>query len=119
MQVLLQLKSLNPVDVTPGESGDDLEAPGDGRRPERRPGFKFPMAEVRLGETIQWNADPDKVAVVAGLSQVIYEGEPVAISRITAMLLGISSKYVAYSDRHWTYEGETLEARRDRLGGRP
>ena len=115
VQVLLQLKSLNPVDITPRESSHDPDVPPGGRRP----GFKFYMAGVEVGETIQWATDPDKVAVVVGLSEVEYEGEPVAISRITAELLGLRQRYVGYSDRHWTYKGETLEDRRKRFEEQP
>ncbi len=115
VQVLLQLQSLNPVDVTPRESSDDPDGPVMGRRPA----FKFPTAQVPVGATIQWVTDPAKVAVVEGLSSVEYEGEPVAISRITAELLGLRQRYVGYAARYWLYEGETLEARVNRFAGQP
>ena len=112
LQVKAVLELLNPVEVTPG--GNESAAGNDSPPLEgRRPSFKFEMAGVPLGATIQWATDPSVSATVVGTSQVEYEGENYALSRITAILLDRRQHYVGYAEQYWLYQEKTLQILRD------
>ena len=111
LQVKAVLELLNPVEVTPG--GTDGEEDLDGSATEgKRASFKFAMAGVSLGESIEWASDSSIVATVVGASQVDYGGDNFALSRITAMLLNRKQPHVGYAEQYWLFKGRTLQGLR-------
>ena len=108
------LKLHEKVDVTPNPA-DTARDTGEGEkeRPPRAENFKFTMADVPIGATLEWADDPSiKCTVVDQNNRVEYEGTRSTISGLAKEIKGSSS---ARGSLYWMYEGETLQERRERF----
>ena len=77
----------------------------------RRPRFKFSMVDISPGEELQMVGDPNQTCKVIDDDQVEYQGQTYRLSTLTAQLKNTGSIQGAL---HWVFEGETLQARRNR-----
>ena len=106
------LKLHEKVDVTPNpaDTGED-----EVERPPRAENFKFTMADVPIGATLEWADDPSiTCTVVDQNNQVEYKGEPDTIS-ISGLARKLKGSVSARGSLYWIYEGETLQERRERF----
>ena len=104
---LLMIKVVTPGLIdTEGEEGSPTG--------QRRKSFTFKMVGIPVGATLQLVGDPDKKCKVAGPNtQVEYDGEIHSISGLAKALKGVD--WSVPGTRFWRYEGETLQARRERI----
>ena len=107
------LKLIEIEDVTPGQS-DTQEPPGDDVLPRRAraDNFRFHMADVPIGAILVWADNPSIQCNVVNDRQVEYDGRVTTISNVAKEIKGWTS---ARGALYWTYEGDTLQERRDRL----
>lgn len=99
----------NPADTTEDTDEEEIE------RPPRAENFKFTMAKVPRGETLEWADDTSITCkVVDENNQVEYEGEPDPIS-ISGLAKKLKGSVSARGSLYWIYEGETLQERRERF----
>lgn len=102
------LKLVEIVDVTPmGETGTLLEAD---KSPASK--FRFSLAGVPFGATLQWADDPQITCLVEDDTRVLYEGKRATISGIARELKGWSA---AQGSRYWMYAGKTLQEWREQI----
>ena len=110
------LKLVEIDDVTPrGEAITQIEADKTPAAP-----FRFSLAGVPFGSTLQWADDIRITCVVEDDKSVMYEGKRTSISGIARELKGWSA---AQGSRYWLYEGKTLQEWREHIelgeGGPP
>jgi hypothetical protein len=117
-RVVSALKLAELENVTPGrdyvESEEDQKALNEAR--ERRAVFNFGMVDIPVGSVIYYIDDETKVATVTqqhGKNTIEFEGEPTSPSAVAQKLRGTS--YPLQGTLYWKYEGETLDARRQRM----
>lgn len=79
----------------------------------RRTRFRFSMVGIKPGETVAFANDPSKVATVVDDTRVEYKGVTTSLSAIAKELLG--RKCGVQGPLHFTYGGERLSERRDRM----
>lgn len=102
------LKLVEITDVTPtGESGPQVEA--DKSHASR---FRFSLAGVPIGSTLEWADDPRITCLVEGDTHVLHEGKRTTISGLARELKGWSA---AQGSRYWLYEGKTLQEWREQI----
>ena len=108
------LKLLEKVDVTPSPADTSEDTSEDEvESPPKAENFKFPMAKVPIGATLEWADDPSITCTVLDQkNQVEYKGEPRTISGLAKDLKGWQS---AQGSLYWKYEDETLQERRERF----
>lgn len=83
----------------------------------REENLSFAMVQVPQGAEIEWASDPEvKCRTMNDKNQVEYGGRNYSLSRLTAILKQGKAKHVP-GGRNWTYEGETLQERRERFEG--
>ena len=102
-------------DVTPEEI--DIQNKDGSQNKVRKENFTFTMVNIPVDAILEFVDEPEKTCKVAGpKTEVEYEGEPYSISGLTKMLKEIKeTHYGIQATRYWKYDGETLQARRDRL----
>lgn len=108
------LKLLEKVDVTPNPADTSEDASEDEvEHPPRAENFKFPMAKVPTGETLEWADDPSITCTVVDQKNLVeYKGEQKTISGLAKDIKRWSS---AQGSLYWMFEGETLQERRERF----
>ncbi len=106
-------------DVTPRndvvEDEDDVAALNKAR--ERRSRFNFEMVKIPVGSVLTFSRDPDVTCTTVDHRQVNFRGEVTSLSKSAHDLLhemGYSTRTVS-GPAYWEFEGETLDARRQRM----
>lgn len=98
--------------VTP--TGNEVEEERDAEQSRtRRPPFKFSMVGLKPGDVVTFVQDPDKRATVVDDSHVEYEGVTSSLSALAEQLTGCG--HALQGPQFFTYEGELLTERRDRM----
>ena len=99
------LKHIALLDVTPDQGATPEESQ---EKPLRLPPFRFSMAGIDAGASLQWADDTNKSCTVTGDRRVSYEGDDYSLSRLTAILKGwnVSNAQVG---PYWLFEGRTLD----------
>ena len=111
VKAVLQLIAID--DVTPGKDDGDNTEQSDAPLPKvRADNFRFWMARVPVGATIQWAENQEIEAEVVNDRQIRYEDELITISKAARAIKGWSSARGSY---YWLYKGETLQECRDRF----
>lgn len=116
-RVVSILKVLALEEVTPSpdagvESKEDAAAIEDAR--ERRAAFNFRMVDIPVGAELKFINDESIVCTVASdQKHVIFRDEEMSTSEAAGKALG--SKWWVRGPAHWTYEGELLTERRNRM----
>ncbi|WP_043368549.1 GIY-YIG nuclease family protein [Cyanobium sp. PCC 7001] len=110
-RVVAVLKLLALEDVTPSVSAELQADPTDKAAAERftrkrRPPLNFHEMGLANGAVLTWDRDPSISATVCGPKRVAYNGEELAISRLTGDLFG-SSNYVNPGP-YWNVGGRLL-----------
>lgn len=102
--------------VTPtGEQIEEEREALDAREASRRPPFRFSMVGIGPGEKIAFTGDPSVTAAVVDDRRVEYDGVTTSLSALARRLLGRVSQ--VQGPLHFTYRGERLSDRRDRMEG--
>ena len=102
------LKLVEIADVTPeAKTGEQVEADN-----SPAPPFRFTLAGVPDGATLQWADDPQITCKVVGDKNVLYKGKSATISGVARELKGWSA---AQGSRYWLYQGKTLQEWRDQI----
>ena len=79
----------------------------------RKPPFRFSMVDMHEGDVITFVNDPSQTAIVASDRKVLYQGEITSLSWLAQVLLKKDNP--VQGTLYFTYEGETLDARRERF----
>lgn len=81
---------------------------------ERRTGFNFEAAGIPPGSKLGFRGRPDiEAEVVDGATTINYQGEDYALSTLATKIK--DKQYVVQGTLWWTYQGETLMQRRNRI----
>ena len=121
-QVIALLDLIKIEDVTPGiqqDADDNVDSADVGARErlkKRRPRTRFDEFGIPEGAVLKFIRDGSTATVVNSGTTVDYDGEELAISRLTGYLLGGSTEYVSPLN-HWTYEGTRLKEISDKVHG--
>ena len=89
---------------------DDEEVPA---KTKRRSPFSFKAAHIPFGAKITFNGDNPVTAIVKDERHISYNGETTSVSDLAQKLL--DSKWQVQGTLYFTYEGETLFERRNRM----
>lgn len=83
---------------------------------ERRSRFNFNLADIQVGETIEYYYDNTITAVVVNEREINCNGEIGSLNQITLKLLKNSGRIwkSVQGPAFWLYKGETLDERRRR-----
>ena len=101
--------------VTPtGDELKDEEIAEEITRDARKGPFRFTIADVPIGATIAFVNDSSATAEVVDDRHIRIGDEVTSLSKAAAILLGDANKAVQ-GPLYWTYEGETLRDRRERM----
>ena len=73
----------------------------------RRPSLNFYEMGMQNGDVLLWNEDPSISVVINSERKVIYEGEEVSISSLSAKLKGYNTKHIA-PGKYWTFKSRLL-----------
>lgn len=79
----------------------------------RRSRFNFTDCEIPIGSELVYIKDPTKKVKVVDNHRVEYDGEITSLSRLAREWLGY--KLLPQGQQYFTYEGEVLTDRRDRI----
>ena len=108
------LELFHHEDVT-GEVTDEIEndlTPDDKAATQnakvRRPSLNFYEMGMQKGDVLLWKEDPSISVVVDSERRVIYQGEAVSISALSAKLKGYNTKHIA-PGKYWTYKDRLLD----------
>lgn len=63
---------------------------------------------MQKGDVLLWKEEPSISVVINSERKVIYEGEEVSISSLSAKLKGYNTKHIA-PGKYWTYKGRSLD----------
>lgn len=74
----------------------------------RRPFLNFYEMGIQKGDVLLWKEEPPISVVINSERKVIYEGEEVSISSLSAKLKGYNTKHIA-PGKYWTYKGRSLD----------
>ena len=74
----------------------------------RRPSLNFYEMGMQKGDVLLWKEEPSISVVINSERKVIYEGEEVSISSLSAKLKGYNTKHIA-PGKYWTYKGRSLD----------
>ena len=96
------------ADTSDGGDGDIDITPK-----KKKPPFKFSMVDMHEGDVIQFIHDPSITAVVASDKKILYQGEVRSLSWLAQALLKKDTP--VQGTLYFTFEGETLDARRARF----
>lgn len=72
-----------------------------------RPPMNYYEMGMKKGDLLHWKDDPTITVIIASDRKVLYNGEEVSISALSAQLKGSSNKYIAPAT-HWMFEGQSL-----------
>ncbi len=119
-KVVLELLAIE--DATPGvlvtESPQDVEAIERSR--EMRPAFRFSLADVPLGATLEFGRDQSITATVVSDKAIEFRGERTSLSTAALAIvreLGYSWTTIS-GPQQWLHEGQTLDEKRKIAEGR-
>ena len=119
-RVILELLAIEEVTLdTIDEEITIEEVKAVERRSERRQRFNFAMVDVPTGAELHFHNDEATGATVVDRTKVNFRGEVMSLSAAAAIKL--QEDGFAWAARscagplYWTYEGETLQARRLRM----
>ena len=119
-RVILELLAIE--EVTPDLVDEEItieEVKAVERRSERRQRFNFAMVDVPAGAELHFHNDEATGATVVDRTKVNFRGEVMSLSAAAAIKL--QEDGYAWAARscagplYWTYDGETLQARRLRM----
>jgi len=114
-RVVAALKLAEKEDITPKidltESKEDQDSLNQVRK--MRPAFNFTQAQIPVGATLTFSRDTAIQATVNSDRTILFNGVPTSLSAAAQQLLGY--KYNVQGTAYWTYEGETLDERRQRI----
>lgn len=117
--ILAILEMVELEDVTPSE--DYIETKDDQiaiqRLEQKRERFSFDMVGISLGEILVFDKDETITCSILDNNKVLYQGQKLSLSEAALQALGSVGYHwkAAQGAAHWTYNGETLKARRERL----
>lgn len=86
---------------------DDDKAASAKAQPHR-PALNFYEMGMQKGDVLLWKEDPSISVVVDSERRVIYQGEAVSISALSAKLKGYNTKHIA-PGKYWTYKDRLLD----------
>ena len=89
---------------------DDLDIPA---KTKRRSPFSFKAAGIPFGSEITFNGDNPVTAIVKDDRHITFNGETTSVSDLAQKLL--DSKWQVQGTLYFTYDGETLNDRRNRM----
>jgi len=109
---LLEVEEI-PISTSAGvENEADAQALEEARK--RRAAFNFEMAKIPPGSELKFIRDENITCTVAiDQKHVIFQGETMSIS--TAAQKALNSKWQVQGPAYWTFEGEILDERRQRM----
>jgi hypothetical protein len=117
-RVVSALKLAEIEDVTPKndivESVEDQKSLNEARQIRSR--FNFDMVEIPLGAELYFSRDASIKARVVGRTgseTIEYEGKRTSLSKAAQQILGYNNAISGTG--YWSYDGETLDERRQRL----
>ncbi len=117
--VILTMDGVEITDVTPKEdiveTQDDIVAMEKLEQKTKR--FNFKIYDIPIGATLIFDRDPEKTCKVIAGNNVEYNGRELSLSAAALEVLkelGFNWKQ-AQGPAHWTYKGETLKARKERM----
>ena len=96
-------------DADGGDGGADITPK------KKKPHFKFSMVDMHEGDVLHYIHDPDITAVVASDKKILYQGEVTSLSALAQVLLKKDTP--VQGTLYFSFEGETLDARRARFEG--
>lgn len=105
-----RLKRVRPT----GEQLEDEREAEESRRP-RRPPLRFSAIGIEEGDVLSFVDDPSKTVTVADDRHVRYGDVVTSLSALAEELSG--SGHAMQGPRYFTFEGETLADRRERMEG--
>lgn len=114
-QVLQFFEKEDVTDLAPSPDTDEVRSiDRTVQTKEKRSNFTFAMVTIPTGAKLQLVGNPTVECEVADQkSTVQYEGQEYALSTLATELK--NSKWSLQGSRHWLYEDETLQQRRERL----
>lgn len=74
----------------------------------RRPSLNFYEMGMQRGETLLWKENPSISVIIKSERKVLFEGEEISISALSAKLKGYNTKYIA-PGKHWLYKDRQLD----------
>lgn len=117
-RVVAALKLAEIENITPTkdivESPEDQQALNEAR--QKRTRFNFNMVGIPLGAELYFSRDNSVTATVVGLSgseTIEFDGERTSLSRAAQQILGYAN--AVSGTAYWSYDGETLDERRQRM----
>ena len=113
--VLSQYEIENLTHLAPRPDKDDEDSIGTTvQQKDRKTTFTFAMLGIEVGEKLELVGDPEVKCIVANdQTGVTYEEQEYALSTLATQLKG--SSHWLQGLRYWSYGGETLLKRRDRI----
>lgn len=121
VQARVVLELLAQQEVTPGVESDDVteeELRAVEQRSERRKRFNFQMVNVPVGAVLHFHNDDSQLATVVSKTKVNFRDQVLSLSAAAIKLVEDGYDWAARScagPLYWSYEGETLQARRLRM----
>lgn len=122
VQARVVLELLAQQEVTPGVESDNVteeELRVVEQRSERRKRFNFQMVNVPVGAVLHFHNDDSQIATVVSKTKVNFRDQVLSLSAAAAIkLVEDGYEWAARScagPLYWSYEGETLQARRLRM----
>jgi T5orf172 domain len=109
---LLALKEITVEDNLVVDSNEELTALTKEQN-RKRASFRFSLAQVPIGSTIQFIHDTTISATVVDDRTISFNGENTTLSAAANKLLG--HNYGVQGTIYWMYEGETLDERRQKI----
>lgn len=117
-RVVAALKLAQIEDVTPQhdivDSQEDQRALDEAR--QKRSRFNFDMVDIPLGATLYFSRDDTITAKVigrAGSESIEFDGKTMSLSAAAQEVLGYHN--AVSGTAYWSYDGETLDERRQRM----
>ncbi len=86
---------------------------GKEHKEKKKPPFQFSMVDMHVGDVIHFVLDPNITATVASDKKIKYQGEITSLSTLAQTLLKKDTP--VQGTIYFTFEGETLDARRTRF----
>ena len=74
----------------------------------RRPSLNFYEMGMQKGDVLHWKDDPSITVTVNSERRVIYQGEDVSISALSAQLKGYKTKHIG-PGKYWLFKERPLD----------
>ncbi len=74
---------------------------------QKRPPLNFFEMGLQKGDVLKWKDDPTIIVTIASERKILYNGEEVSISALSAKLKGYNTKHIA-PGAHWLYNDKLL-----------